>query len=355
MAIDGEKFLEWAESRFPRVSVKGNEVRIPSPFLGEDDPHLHCWCRVDGYNKKGEERPLGIYHCFKTDNEGDLAGLIMLIDGCEYDEALNIIDADRAGMAEIERQLDEMFAEKYGSTSAYAIKPKAAPPKTLQLPMFCWKTTELASNDRFRISAEIYLQNRKLPLDRYYIGTVGKWRERIIIPYYDRDGNLIYYNGRYYGANTKIGRYLGPDEKESPGVGKADVIYMPVWPTPGSRVYLNEGEFDADSIVYGAESIGEKAYACAFGGKTISEKQIEMLRPYIPVLGVDTDRAGRQALCRICQELRSAAINPMWVKPPPPYKDWNAMLQKVHPRVMLAYIRQNERPMTDQDLLLLMT
>jgi hypothetical protein len=106
--------------------------------------------------------------------------------------------------------------------------------------------------------------------------------------------------------------------------------------------------------VYGAESIGETWYAAAFGGKAIFDKQAEMLRPFIPVLGVDADAPGRQALCRICEDLRSKNIEPMYVKPPPPFKDWNAMLQKVSPLVMLTYIRRNERPLTDQDLLLLM-
>ena len=353
MAIDGERFLEWCESRFGHVLVKGNEVRINSPFEEGDTGH-HCWCRVDGSTKKGEEREFGVYHCFKSDRIGSLPGLVMMIDGVEFREALETLGADD-GIRDIDLKLQAFFDGIYGST-----KPASPPelttkaePQQMALPLGVYPISQLASSDRFRVTAEIYLKSRKLPPEKYCVGTSGDFRNRIVIPYYDWDGKLIYYNGRLLDG-YKGARYRGPDF-EKHNVGKDDVLYVPEWPQPGTKIYLNEGEFDADSIYHSAESLGEKMYSAAFGSKNVSEKQIEMLRPYIPVMGLDADWYGRRALARVCQELRSKGMLPYFVRPPEKWKDWNKMLQETSPKVLIRYIQRNERPITETDLLRLLS
>ena len=73
----------------------------------------------------------------------------------------------------------------------------------------------------------------------------GRYKGRIIIPYYDKIGNLIYFNGRHLG-NSKC-KYLGPPKDI--GVGKEDVVFMAgKWPETGSIIYLCEGEFNAISL-----------------------------------------------------------------------------------------------------------
>ena len=351
MAIDGEKFLEWAESRFGHCLLKGNEVRINSPFFNDDTGH-HCWCRVDGSTKKGEEREFGIYHCFKTDKRGSLPGLVMMVDGVEFREALEILGADD-GLRDIDLKLQAFFDSIYGDPKPVAETPKSEEPQKMAMPPSVWRITELASNNRFRVAAEIYLKSRKLPPEKYFIGTAGPFRNRIVIPYYDWDGKLIYFNGRLLG-DAKAARYRGPDY-ETYQVGKDDVLYMPEWPPPGAKVYLNEGEFDADSIYYSAQSLGEKMYAAAFGGKNVSEKQVEILRPFVPVLGLDADWYGKRALARVCQDMKSKHIMPYFVRPPDKWKDWNKMLQETSPKVLVRYIQNNERPITESDLLRLLS
>ncbi len=62
MAISFEKFLAWAETRFGDVSVKGNEIRINSPFA--EDYKKHLWANPYG-GKKGAERPYGVYRLLR--------------------------------------------------------------------------------------------------------------------------------------------------------------------------------------------------------------------------------------------------------------------------------------------------
>ena len=40
MAIDFDRFLNWAESRFPTVIVKGDEVRVDSIFEEDHKQHV---------------------------------------------------------------------------------------------------------------------------------------------------------------------------------------------------------------------------------------------------------------------------------------------------------------------------
>jgi DNA primase len=200
------------------------------------------------------------------------------------------------------------------------------------------------------VKGEIYLGTRKLPYERYYICTAGAYRDRIVIPYYDENGKLIYFNGRYMGTYNKVARYQAPD-RSAAGVGKDDVLYFPEWPISGSKLYLTEGEFDADSIYFSAIQEGHKMYTAAFGGKNISDKHLEIVSPFMPVLCVDTDKAGKQGVISMNERMRARGLRPYLIRPPKQFKDWNKMLQEVGPKVLITYIRKNEKPITDRVLM----
>ena len=56
-------------------------------------------------------------------------------------------------------------------------------------------------NCQLRTLAENYLKSRKLPVDNLYVCSNGRYANRIIIPYYDNNKKLIYYNGRSINYN----------------------------------------------------------------------------------------------------------------------------------------------------------
>ena len=62
MAIDFDKFVRWADSRFHDIVISGSEVRINSIFT--DDAKHKMWCSPSG-GKSG--RDFGVFHCFNTD------------------------------------------------------------------------------------------------------------------------------------------------------------------------------------------------------------------------------------------------------------------------------------------------
>jgi hypothetical protein len=321
MAIQFEKFLEWAEKRFDDVIVKGDEIKINSIFC-EDQKH-HLWCNPYG-GKKGHEN--GVYHCWKTDNKGSLISLVMMVDKCSYDEAFDILDCPNNSLSHLEKEVEDLFKNKQES---FLEIEKI----NLSLPNSCYSFDELPSGNYYKTHAEIYLNNRKIPLDKLMICTSGKYKSRIIIPYYNKDSNLIYFNSRYIG-NSNYMRYLGPPKEV--GIGKGDVMYFPEWPSEKEKVFLTEGEFDALSLF----SCG--FYSAAFGGKNLSDSQIEIIRPYTPVLCLDGDKYGIEALVNMGNLLlRKGFKNVYYVRVPKPYKDWNEFLIDTSNKIMSFYIQNH--------------
>lgn len=331
MAIDFERFLHWAENTFDMIKVKGNEVKVNSPFYeelnGEKDYKYKLWCNPTGGKKELDN---GVFHCWRTGKKGSLVSLVMLMDHCSYEDALAILGVEDTSMAEIEAKLNAFFDAK---------QEEQQQPQGLHLPPYTFLINELPPSNFHRVTAEIYLFNRSLPIDGLFVCVSGDYKDRIIIPYYNRQGALIYFNARYIGGNKRIEeerKYMGP-EGESQGVLKGDVIYMPIWPEDGTTVYYTEGEFDAKAIVKTG------LFAGAFGGKAMSESQIEFIRPYKPVISLDNDTAGINALPQIGDSLISKGINFKYVFPPKQCKDWNQMLEKYGPRILSAYLKNNEK------------
>ena len=329
MSINHDKFVDWAESRFGDIVIKGDEVRVNSIFC-EDYKH-HMWCNTKGGKK---ERANGVYHCWKTDNKGSLVTLVMTVDKCPYEEAMEILEGYDLTFAGLEKQVEEMVQSK---SKIHKIIVENNPEEDkISLPEMTYRIQDLPDGDYFRTAAEIHLKERKLPLDDFYVCVGGKYKNRVIIPYYDRNGKLIYFNGRYLGKSKDIVKYMGPDKKT--GISKEDVIYMPQkWPEDGSKIYLTEGEFDAYSIsIAGLNGV-------ALGGKEIHDTQFYLMRKYQFVISLDNDMAGKGALKKFGDFLESRGVNKIgYIRPPTKYKDWNEMLVKSGTHVLGGYLILNE-------------
>lgn len=326
--IDFEKFLSWAESRFDDIVVSGDEVKVNSIYC--EDHKQHMWCNPYG-GKKG--LPNGVFHCWKTDKSGSLITLIMQVDKCGYDDALEILGGADTSLAELEKKVEELFASK-------VVVQEKEEEITLKLPDQTFPIFNLPESNFFRTDAEIYLLTRKLPARKFMVCVGGDFKNRVVIPYYDKERHLIYFNARYLGRSKKVPKYLGPDKKY--GVGKGDVIYMTRWPKLGSKVYFTEGEFDAESIALTGLNAG------AFGGKNVTGKQVELIRGYEPVICFDEDEAGKEALAHVGDLLKRKGFPVVrFASPPKQYKDWNELLCKTNLSVLRAYLEKSERVFLD--------
>lgn len=316
--VDRDEFVAWARSRFPVVRGEGDkDIKVDSPFSpGDDDCKLYC-CPAKN-----------AFHCWKSGESGNLFELVAFVDSCTYEEARETLKG-RGSVRQLEKKLKEQFQDRPIGKP----KPKMAfPPDTFRL-------TAMQPHNPWRRRAEMHLAERLMPIEDFYVCISGKYRDRVIIPYYGRGGELIYWNGRTF-ANAKA-KYQGPDKDEW-GIGKGDVIYMPSWPDPGTRLYLTEGEFDARSL----SMCGFPG--AAVGGKELSPAQIELLRPYKVALCLDADESGGDALHILQARLARQGIEDVtFVRPPKVYKDWNKMLVDAGDKVIRAYVRREEKPLNE--------
>lgn len=316
--VDFDAFVGWAESRFNDVRISGKEVKLNSCFT--DDHKHHLWCCPEK----------GTFHCWKSDEGGTLVKLVSHVDGCSFKEAAEKIgDTKDGGIGSIqllEKQLQELQQN--------LLKPKIE--TKMVLPPSTFPIKSLSEDNRYRLMAENYIRSRKLPISNLMICTSGEYRDRIIIPYYGKKGELIYWNSRDL-TNKAYLRYRGP-KKEEVGVGKEDVLWIEEWPKPKTKIYMTEGEFDAMSL----NLTGLTAAAC--GGKAVSEKQMDLLKYCHVAISFDADKSGSGALNKLGEVFEKYAdVQVTFVRPPTMYKDWNEMLKDAGPRVIRAYIEQNEK------------
>lgn len=335
--IDFDAFTEWAESRFGNIKINGDDIRANSVFHPtKSDTKYRLWMKPSGTTRKGD-RADGVYHCFDTNQKGTLLGLVMEVDKCTYAEACDKIGGG-GNLAKLEKRIKDFFDNKYKTTS---LEEELEAP-IFQLPSgsvpMSYKSTDYAV-----IQACLWLDKRKLsPEGLFFCLDDKRCRGRIIIPYYDKDGTLIYYNARTLGKGTK---YIGPPKDT--GVGKDDVIYFSVWPAEGSKVYLVEGEFDARTLV----SCG--FYAAAVGGKNLSDKQMDFLKGYRICLALDNDSAGKSALLKMYSRFRSRGTELSYVSPPKneKIKDWNDLYIASDDQVVKAYVGRHEKSFDERDFL----
>jgi len=94
LGIDFEKFCQWAIDRFgeDEIKIKNNEVRINSIFC--EDYKRKLWCNPYGGKKGQEDRPFGVYHCWKTGKCGNLVNLVMQVDECSFQEAKSVVSEE---------------------------------------------------------------------------------------------------------------------------------------------------------------------------------------------------------------------------------------------------------------------
>lgn len=330
--IDFNSFVKWAENKFDDCIISGKEVKLNSIF--QDDDKFHLWCNPLGGKHR---RSHGVYHCFKSGKVGTLVGLVMLVDGCSYEEALEVLGFNLE-LHELESKIYDFIFNKQEQ-----VVGKEHTKLTLPLNSVCIEN--MSFQNKHRIKAEQYLLKRKIPIKGFYYCSEGKYRERIVIPYYSKDGELIYWNTRYIGQSKNMPKYLGPGKDV--GVGKSDVVYMTKWVELNQTIHLTEGEFDAVTLhLCGFNS-------AAIGGSDMGENQFNILKDYKIVICGDNDShkfidTGMKAVCKIGDQLLENGIrNVMFVRPPNGYKDWNELYVKFDANIVKNYISSNSKIFDD--------
>jgi DNA primase len=323
--VDFDKFLEWADQHFTDVKVINEKIRLNSIYCEHDEKH-HLWCRPH----------TGYYHCYKSGKKGSLYELVMDVEKCSYSDAVDVLGGKQS-LRYLESKLEEFFASEAANEA-----PKEEP--VLSLPPGSISINKLLSPYRDKVLK--YLNGRKIPPDGLYYCIDGEFSGRIVIPYYNSDGELIYFNARDVIRPKPFLRYRGPDSDK--GFKKDEVVWMSFFPRKGAKIYLTEGEFDAMTL-----NLCD-LHGCATGGKDVTFKQIQMIMQYDICIAFDRDPSGKEAFKELGYNLYQNGVRKVsFVRPPEPYKDWNEMLagakdkKPLTEKIINAYITQNEKPFNE--------
>jgi len=335
MAVDYEIFYNWAKDRFGENNLKvrntkhGVEICTHSYFAqrhGIDDNKFHLWMSPCG--GKSKHPASGSYRCWKTDSMGSLVSLVAQYDGIDYDDAEEMI-CGSSSLRVLEQRVNEFFGHKEESF----IVPESEP-TVFQFPDFTFYINRMSDHNFWKIRAQAYLSERKIPTEGLYVCTEDpEYGNRIILPWYDKEEKLFFWNARTMSKKNKVIRYLKTSKAD-----QDSALFMTEWPLPGTKIYIMEGEFDAITLQL-AGYVG-----CACGGKHLSDAQIELIRSYEPVLVFDTDEAGLKALIDSGNSLLERGFPKVsYVRPPIAYKDWNKLLQCRDIQTVKAYIDKFEK------------
>ena len=342
MAVDFDKFLEWANDQFGEHNVRvkdtahGVEITTNSPWslakIGKEDRKRKLWMSPSGGKRDISH---GVYRCWLTDTMGSLVSLVAEYDGIPFEEAEEFLTGTTS-LRSLERQVHAFFGSKEEVATETFETELDIEVEDEPFPDFTFLIDKMSPSNHWRVQARRYLASRKLSSTGLHVCTTNKeYGNRIVIPYYDKEGNRFYWNARSMDPKNKM-RYIKPLEGD-----QGNVLYMTTWPKPGTKVYIMEGELDAMSVAL-ADLVG-----CACGGKFLSDTQIEMLRDYRPVLAFDADEAGRKAMASIGKTLLESGFPEVgYVRPPAIYKDWNKLLVERNIQTLRAYMEKFEKRFT---------
>lgn len=312
MSISRESFIEWVKNEWGEESVnldKTEEICVNSPFV--DDVKHHMWCNTEK----------NAYHCWKSGNHGSLVELVSKFNNISIKEAFEKIK-EETNLEKLEQKLIKFIKNKKEikqKENKLSILPEFINLQNLKIPI-----------------CENYLNGRKINSRNFYFAKTGRYKDRIIIPYFDFNGKLIFINGRTLNPKNEL-RYLGPPKEL--GVGKGDVVFMTDWKNK-NKLYITEGEFDAITL-------WECGYnACALGGKTITNKQLNFIIDYDIVFCFDSDKWGLQSLYKYASyknSIHGGFDKKMYMcSPPKKFKDWNKTYVEIGKDALKYYISKKE-------------
>lgn len=150
-------------------------------------------------------------------------------------------------------------------------------------------------------------------------GVVDRWRDRVMIPIWDRDGKIVGYGGRALSGQQEPKYLNSPD---TPMFRKGTLLYGSHWARAawrrGQRPLLVEGYFD----VVGCHK-ADLTQAVATMGTSLTDGQARYLARFSQEVDLmyDADAAGQEAMERAFLVLSGAGLKVNSVSLPPDVKD----------------------------------
>lgn len=306
-----DKALGWVYSRFGHVRERrgGSEITVPTPFPKKGGGQANQQKEQLWINLEKD-----VWHCWASGRKGNFASLVSLIESKPREIAL-------ARFYEQEIASNESLQSAISKFVPGAVRVEDSP-INIELPPYCEHLQP--GGDALRQRCWSYLISRGLPEEeaaKLMYCYDGEYRGYIIIPFYDRKGGLMYWQGRAIDAQRGA-KYIGPPKEIAQ---KRNIIYTNDWDMSDHPVFIVEGFFDAKAL----DIIG--IHAAAVLGSLITPGQANLLAGAgcdEAVVATDMDGAGQYAVSDFRKALSDAGIKRVFRVCPYVGDDWWALYEQ---------------------------
>lgn len=317
LKVDRNKLERWIDDRFRESKRYQDDILVCSPFA------------QDRKFKLSISSKMACFHCWKSNESGPLWLLVCKIDNCSKREAIQ-----KVYVTESVEDFEDKIAELKGRLVA---KDEAKKLAKVDLPDCFTPITFMSKDETNRTILRYVVEQRGIDPTRWQMGycSGGKYRNRLVIPFFGPKGELIYWIARAMGREEP--KYLNSPKKDS--ADKSDVLFAADWELGRRTVHVVEGAFDAISLTEaGLTSV-------AVLGKVVLPGQAEMLREAgRVVLALDADSDGQGAISACAEVLVAHGIkNVLVVSPGCGCKDWNEMLVKLGREKLRKHVEETSR------------
>ena len=229
LTIDSEKLESWIEESFDVYKPYSKGYTVNTPF------------KEDRKFKLSISPDMGAYHCWKSGKHGPLWKLVMILDKCSKQEAIEKIYTENS-LA--------FYDEKIQAFRNKSQKKLAVPNKkneVARLPKY-FKLIDSNGVGEINKKAISVLDQRKIDPIKWNIGYCydGDFKRRLIIPFFDKNKKFIYWIARsLFGQQPK---YLNPST-EVFNVYKEQIVFSRTWDFADQDIIIVEGVFDAISLI----------------------------------------------------------------------------------------------------------
>jgi hypothetical protein len=283
--IDLQTVTQFVLANFQQVTIKNN------------GQHFLCRCPLCGDSRKNIYKKrfnlnwnFGVpgYHCFNCGKQGNFIELFSVIKGVSYDDAKKELfkyDKDniknRLESKKVIEEKKETITENFNSILEHSYGLNSIGDGIL-------------FNKYMEVLRNFYI-DRKIPKEyKIYIAYDGKYKNRIIIPIFDEDKNVIYFQARRIPGSNIEPKYDNPI-------------------SPKEQCVLNKFRFDKEHSIAVTEGlidafmIGKQGTSCL--GKEVSENLLLELFKYTNkdvIVVLDNDSEAYKSLSRFMNKNKYA-------------------------------------------------
>lgn len=261
--------------------------------ISQSGQHFLARCLLCGDSKKSQYKKRfnlnwnnGIpgYHCWNCGESGNFYKIYSIVKGITYEQAI----------AELNKYKKEEITKKLKKYRKSKISSKSEEFNFNQILNDCYSINSNPDSilgNRYVDELKKFYKNRKIPLDcDIFVAYKGDYKTRFIIPLYDENKNIIYFQARRVPGTKKEPKYKNPVK-------------------PKELIIPNKHKFDIERPIVITEGIldsyvlGTQGTSCL--GKEVSEyflSKIFKICKKRPILALDNDLEGYKSLFKFLRK-----------------------------------------------------